>query len=61
MRQEMSKKINKCDFCGKYYDKGHKGYCSKMCYDGDWFDRPRTIGRFYGDSPNKIYDNAEDR
>ncbi len=47
-----------CSWCGKEYEEGHKGYCSEHCYEKDWFDRPRTIGRFYDESPDSVYDNV---
>jgi hypothetical protein len=42
-------KVYECSWCGKKYTKSYKGYCSEECWDADWFDRPRTIGRFYDD------------
>lgn len=46
-----------CSWCGKYYEKSYKGYCSERCWGKDWADRPRTVGRFYDESPDNVYDN----
>ena len=49
--------MRECSWCGKEVTKknNHKGYCSKNCWDEDWFDRPRRTGYSGGSVRDNCY------